>query len=98
MESLQAATPLNPGTNINLAPDDVAALVELLKSCNTEVEASHKAQTDKDALVKKQSEDIVLLNQQLVDIKTQNSGIVNNPTFWLITGALLVGTLHTLLK
>jgi hypothetical protein len=92
------ATPPSAVTDIDLAPADIAALVELLKSCDGEVQKGHVLQADKDAIIAKQAETITQLDKTVQDERAAQGGILKSTTTWFIIGALFTGVVYRLTR
>jgi hypothetical protein len=90
--------PVTTNNNINLTPEETRRTIEMLQSCDRALNAS-KAESDVDGRIKsKQTELINIQAARLVELEKKDNSIVNNPTFWFVTGMLVTGLTVRLVK
>ncbi len=88
----------SPQPLVNLAPDDVAGLVELLKACDSALTACDKANTDKVKELEKENELLNVTNTALDAERSRNNGLFHQPAFWFAIGVLATGGMTYLIK
>jgi hypothetical protein len=70
----------------------------MLQACDSALNASKAEGAVNERIKAKQTELIDIQAARLVELEQKNNSIVNNPTFWFVTGMLVTGLTVRLVK
>ena len=87
-----------PNELINLAPQDVQALKDLLSACDETVQKGEVDRQVKAELIKQYQANLDSRERRVKELESKQDGLLSNPTFWFIVGMLTAGVTVHLVK